>query len=114
MSLRPSKNSEPSGGPLSFFQSGSCCDGSRPLCFGQSDLIVGDHDVQLGGVAGCPSFEDKQVWSALGNPSSMWLMVRPKGSRSAPEIGRTSSPSGAWSSLFVLRYTRLWGYRRAL
>ena len=28
-------------GPVMFFQSGGCCDGSLPLCFGDGELKVG-------------------------------------------------------------------------
>jgi uncharacterized protein (DUF779 family) len=43
-------------GPVLFHQSGGCCDGSSPMCFPQDDFIVGDHDVQLGTIAGAPFY----------------------------------------------------------
>ncbi len=43
-------------GPLLFHQSGGCCDGSSPMCYPQDDFIVGDHDVQLGLIAGAPFY----------------------------------------------------------
>lgn len=43
-------------GPLLFHQSGGCCDGSSPMCYPQSDFIVGDRDVQLGEIAGAPFY----------------------------------------------------------
>ena len=43
-------------GPLMFHQSGGCCDGSAPLCFADGEFRVGDADVRLGDVAGCPVF----------------------------------------------------------
>ena len=52
-------------GPVMFFQSGGCCDGSLPLCFEQSEFIIGSHDVLLGQVAGCPFYIDHrqfEVW----------------------------------------------------
>jgi len=48
-----------------FFQSGGCCDGSLPLCFDDGELIIGDHDVLLGRVGGCPFYIDGrqfEVW----------------------------------------------------
>jgi uncharacterized protein (DUF779 family) len=39
-------------GDVLFHQSGGCCDGSSPMCFGTSDYIVGDDDVKLGEVGG--------------------------------------------------------------
>ena len=35
-------------GPLMFHQSGGCCDGSSPMCFGEGDFWTGDSDVLLG------------------------------------------------------------------
>jgi uncharacterized protein (DUF779 family) len=35
-------------GPILFFQSGGCCDGSSPMCYPASDFIVADTDVLLG------------------------------------------------------------------
>lgn len=40
-------------GPLMFHQSGGCCDGSQPMCFGEKEFIVGSNDVCLGEVADC-------------------------------------------------------------
>ena len=45
-------------GPLMFFQSGGCCDGSLPLCFLEGEFVVGNHDVLLGSVGGCPFYID--------------------------------------------------------
>lgn len=39
-------------GEVLFHQSGGCCDGSAPMCFGVGDFIVGDEDVCLGEIAG--------------------------------------------------------------
>ncbi|WP_226017424.1 DUF779 domain-containing protein [Novosphingobium sp. FKTRR1] len=44
-------------GPLMFHQSGGCCDGSAPMCFGKGEFRVGRQDVLLGHVAG-----DVAVW----------------------------------------------------
>lgn len=43
-------------GPLLFHQSGGCCDGSSPMCFGRDDYIVGDLDVRLGEIGGAPFY----------------------------------------------------------
>jgi hypothetical protein len=40
-------------GPLSFHQSGGCCDGSSPMCYPAGDFRVGPQDVLLGQIAGC-------------------------------------------------------------
>jgi len=39
-------------GPLMFHQSGGCCDGSSPMCFGEGEFLLGDHDVLLGEIGG--------------------------------------------------------------
>ena len=52
-------------GPLLFFQSGGCCDGSLPICFGEGELVIGERDVLLGRVGGCPFYIDGrqyEVW----------------------------------------------------
>ncbi|HLI56237.1 MAG TPA: DUF779 domain-containing protein [Actinomycetota bacterium] len=51
-------------GPVMFFQSGGCCDGSLPMCFDAGELIVGDHDVLLGTVGGCPFYIDGRQFQA--------------------------------------------------
>ena len=43
-------------GPLMFHQSGGCCDGSSPMCYPDGDLLVGDSDVRLGDIGGCPFY----------------------------------------------------------
>lgn len=43
-------------GPLLFHQSGGCCDGSAPMCYPRGDFRIGQRDVLLGWVAGCPWF----------------------------------------------------------
>ncbi len=43
-------------GPLAFYQSGGCCEGSAPLCNPEKELRVGPHDVRLGEIGGCPFY----------------------------------------------------------
>lgn len=43
-------------GELMFHQSGGCCDGSSPMCYPNGELIVGDGDVLLGKLDGCPFY----------------------------------------------------------
>jgi len=43
-------------GRLMFHQSGGCCDGSVPMCYPNGELIVGDQDVLLGEIGGCPFY----------------------------------------------------------
>jgi uncharacterized protein (DUF779 family) len=43
-------------GPLVFFQSGGCCDGSSPLCLKDGELPLSPYDVCLGKIAGAPFY----------------------------------------------------------
>ncbi|BAQ16273.1 DUF779 domain-containing protein [Methyloceanibacter caenitepidi] len=43
-------------GPLMFHQSGGCCDGSAPMCYPAGEFRVGQSDVQLGEIGGCPFY----------------------------------------------------------
>lgn len=43
-------------GPLMFHQSGGCCDGSAPMCYPLGEFLVGDQDVFLGDIDGCPFY----------------------------------------------------------
>lgn len=52
-------------GPIMFHQSGGCCDGSSPMCYPQSEFIVGDTDVKLGDIGGAPVYisgPQYEVW----------------------------------------------------
>ena len=51
-------------GPIMFFQSGGCCDGSLPMCFDDGELRIGSHDVLLGRVGGCPFYIDHRQFDA--------------------------------------------------
>ncbi len=50
-------------GPILFFQSGGCCDGSLPMCFEDGEFIIGGHDVLLGRVGGCPFYIDHRQYA---------------------------------------------------
>ena len=43
-------------GPLLFHQSGGCCDGSSPMCYPLHEFRVGQQDVFLGSISGCPFY----------------------------------------------------------
>jgi uncharacterized protein len=49
-------------GPLLFHQSGGCCDGSSPMCFPESDFIIGDSDVLLGEIGEVPFYMNKKQY----------------------------------------------------
>ena len=43
-------------GKLFFHQSGGCCDGSAPMCYPLGEFRIGQRDVYLGTIAGCPFY----------------------------------------------------------
>jgi uncharacterized protein (DUF779 family) len=43
-------------GDLLFHQSGGCCDGSAPMCYPRNDFRIGQSDVYLGAIEGCPFY----------------------------------------------------------
>jgi uncharacterized protein (DUF779 family) len=52
-------------GPIMFFQSGGCCDGSAPMCYPAGEFDVSDTDVYLGNLDGAPFYmglEQFQYW----------------------------------------------------
>jgi uncharacterized protein len=56
-------------GPLMFFQSGGCCDGSSPMCFPDGELLLGPNDLRLGEVDGCPFYIDAEQYERWNRPS---------------------------------------------
>ena len=52
-------------GPLMFYQSGGCCEGSAPLCMKEGEMRIGDSDVLLGKIHGVPFYisgSQYEVW----------------------------------------------------
>lgn len=52
-------------GPVMFFQSGGCCDGSAPMCYAVGEFNVSDTDVYLGNLDGAPFYiglEQFEYW----------------------------------------------------
>lgn len=56
-------------GPLMFFQSGGCCDGSSPMCFPDGELLLGPNDLLLGEIDGCPFYIDAEQYERWNRPS---------------------------------------------
>lgn len=54
-------------GKLLFFQSGGCCDGSTPMCYGQGDFLLSDADVYLGQVGEVPFYISPEQFSYWRN-----------------------------------------------
>lgn len=52
-------------GPLMFYQSGGCCEGSAPLCMKNGEMRIGESDVLLGVIHGAPFYisgSQYEVW----------------------------------------------------
>ena len=52
-------------GPVMFFQSGGCCDGSAPMCYPAGEFNISDTDVYLGNLNGTPFYmglEQFEYW----------------------------------------------------
>ncbi|MDO8439037.1 MAG: DUF779 domain-containing protein [Telluria sp.] len=43
-------------GPVMFFQSGGCCDGSAPMCYQNGEFNISETDVYLGNLNGAPFY----------------------------------------------------------
>ena len=55
-------------GPLAFFQSGGCCDGSSPICLADGDLPPSPRDLRLGTVGGAPFYIDAEQYERWRRP----------------------------------------------
>ena len=59
---------EAAHGPLSFFQSGGCCDGTSPMCLKQDELPPSPHDIRLGEIGRASFYIDKDQYERWGKP----------------------------------------------
>ena len=55
-------------GPLMFFQSGGCCDGSSPICMREGELATGPNDLLLGEAGGAPFYIDAEQYRRWNQP----------------------------------------------
>jgi uncharacterized protein len=75
-------------GPLMFFQSGGCCDGSAPMCYPAGELKIGSRDVLLGEIEGCPVYIGGAQYEAWKHTTLLLDVVPGRGagfSLEAPE-----------------------------
>jgi uncharacterized protein (DUF779 family) len=49
------------GANVMFVQSAGCCAGSTPMCYADGEFIIGDIDVLLGDIDGCPFYIDRRL-----------------------------------------------------
>lgn len=55
-------------GPLAFFQSGGCCDGSLPICMPADEMPAGPNDLELGELGGAPFYVDADQYRRWNEP----------------------------------------------
>jgi uncharacterized protein (DUF779 family) len=55
-------------GPLMFFQSGGCCDGSAPMCLPDGELVTGPGDLLLGVIDGASFYIDADQYERWSRP----------------------------------------------
>lgn len=73
-------------GPLMFHQSGGCCDGSSPMCFEDGDFKVGESDVKLGEVDGCPFYMSRDQYEYWKHTHLTLDVTKGRGSSFSLEI----------------------------
>ena len=59
-----------------FVQSAGCCAGSTPMCFPAGEFVVGDGDLLLGVIEGCPFYMDAKIYRSW-NDAQLILDVAP-------------------------------------
>ena len=79
---------EAAHGPLMFFQSGGCCDGSSPLCLKAGELPLSPNDLQIGEIGGAPFYVDAEHYERLGKPRFTIDVSRGAGEGFSLEAGR--------------------------
>jgi uncharacterized protein len=76
------------GRNLMFHQSGGCCDGSAPMCYLEGEFKLGDSDVLLGEIEGCPFYMGAAQFERWKHTTLIIDLVRGRGagfSLEAPE-----------------------------
>jgi len=58
-------------GPLMFHLSGGCCEGSEPMCYPLGELKVGESDVRLGLIGGCPVYMSRSQFEYMAHVQLM-------------------------------------------
>jgi uncharacterized protein len=67
---------EAAHGPLMFFQSGGCCDGTSPMCLKNGELPIGAGDLRLGEIGGVPFYIDAEQYERWGRPEFLIDVAR--------------------------------------
>ena len=93
-------------GDLLFHQSGGCCDGSAPMCFPQSEFMVGSSDAYLGDIGEVPFYMSSsqfEYWQhtqliidAIPGNGGMFSLERPSGLRFLTRSRLYDDAENAW------------------
>jgi len=75
-------------GPVLFHQSGGCCDGSSPMCYPQSEFVIGDHDVLLGHIDEMPVYIGGQQFTLWQHTQLIIDVVPGRGGMFSLDNGR--------------------------
>ena len=77
------------GGPVMFVQSAGCCAGSVPMCFPAGEFVVGDLDLLLGEIEGCPFYIDARIYQSWDHPQLVLDIAQgnPEGFSLGPGLG---------------------------
>jgi uncharacterized protein (DUF779 family) len=75
-------------GALLFHQSGGCCDGSAPMCYPAGEFRVGQYDVLLGEIEGCPFYIGGAQFEAWKHTQLVIDVVSGRGSGFSVEAPR--------------------------
>lgn len=97
-------------GPLIFMQSGSCCEGSAPMCLPEGELLLGPNDLLIGEIAGCPFYIDQEQYERWNRPQFL-IDVLPgasdtfslEGLEGVHFVTRTDAPCPMPPEVFVVR-----------
>jgi uncharacterized protein len=54
-------------GPVMFFLSGGCCEGSAPMCYPRGEFVVGPADILLGQIGGSPFYISRSQYEFSKN-----------------------------------------------
>ena len=55
-------------GPIAFFQSAGCGDGSPATCLTRGELLEADEDLKLGVISASPFLVDRKLYERWGEP----------------------------------------------
>ena len=55
-------------GPVAFFQTGGCCDGTATKCLTRAELLPSEDEIKVGEVGGAPVYVEIEEYRRWGRP----------------------------------------------